>query len=182
MPITTTKGIVNVFSTTLRLKYSSILVTDDSIRKMAEVGFSRLLEEWLNTLEGPLISDELRTAILKGNTKKAPGCDGIGLSLFQATWNTLKDDWIDLFSQMFVPGNLTEQQERGVVVCIPKTTRPSQPSDYRQITLLNTEYQILARNVANRIRPTLEDLLHPRQFCGRPIIPSSRRMRRCKRQ
>jgi hypothetical protein len=53
-------------------------------------------------------------------------------------------------------------------VCIPKTTRPSQPSDYRPITLLNTDYKFMARIVANRIRPTLEDLLHPSQFFGRP--------------
>jgi hypothetical protein len=103
---------------------------------MAEAGVSRLSEEWRKTLDGPLTSDELRTAIIKGNTKKTPGRDGIGLSLFQATWNTLKDDWIDLFSQIFVPGNLTEQQKRVVVMCIPKTTRPSQPSDYRPTTLV----------------------------------------------
>jgi hypothetical protein len=125
MPTTTTKGIVNLFSISQRLKYCPLRVTDESIRKMAEAGVFRLSVEWRNTLDGPIASDELRTAIIKGNTKKAPGRDGIGLSLFQATWNTLKDD----ISQMFVPGNLTEQQKRGVVVCIPKTTRPSQPSD-----------------------------------------------------
>jgi len=164
----TTKDIVNVFSTALRLKYSPIRVTDESIGKMEEAGFVRLSEEWRNALYGPLTSDELHTAITKGQTKKAPGRDGIGLSLFQDTWNTIKDDWLDLFSQMFVPGNLTEQQKRGVVVCIPKTTRPTQPSDYRPITLLNTDYKTLARLLANQMRPTLEELLHPSQFCGRP--------------
>jgi hypothetical protein len=143
-------------------------VTDERIRKMTEAGFSRLSEEWRNTLDGPLTSDELCTAIIKGNNRKAPGRNGIGLSLFQATLNTLKDDWIDLFSHMFFPDNLTEQQKRGVVVFIPKTTRPSQPSVYSPITLLNTDYKILARIVTNWIRPTLEDLLHPSQFCGRP--------------
>jgi hypothetical protein len=69
---------------------------------------------------------------------------------------------------MVVPGNLTEAKKRGVVVSISETTRPSQPSDYRPITLLNTDYKILARIVANRIRTTLEDLLHPNKFCGRP--------------
>jgi hypothetical protein len=132
---------------------------------MREVGFSRMSEEWQNTLDGPLTADELRTAIRKGNTKNAPGRDGIGLRLFQTTWNTLKDGWIDLFSQMFVPGNLTEQK-CGLVVCIPKR-RPSQTSDYRPITLLNTDYKILARIVASRNRPTLDELLHPSQFCGR---------------
>ena len=98
--------------------------------------------------------------------KKGPGRDGIVICLFQATFNALKD-WLDLFSQMFAPGNLTEQQKRGVV-CITKTTRPKQPSDYRPITLLNTDYKILARIVANQFRPTLQELLHPSQFCGRP--------------
>ena len=34
--------------------------------------------------------------------------------------------------------------------------------------MVNTDYKILARIMANRIRPTLEELLHPRQYCGRP--------------
>jgi hypothetical protein len=113
MPTTTTKGKMNVFSTFLLLKYSILLVTDESIRKMEEVGLPRMSEEWKHTLDGLLTAEELRTAIRKGNTKNAPGRDGIGLSLFHTTWNTKKDDWIDLFSQMFVPGNITEQQTWG---------------------------------------------------------------------
>jgi hypothetical protein len=85
MPTTTTKGIVHVFSTSPLLKYSPLRVTEESIRKMAEAWFSLLSEEWRNTLDGPLTSDELSTAIIKGNDKKAPGRDGIGLSLIQVT-------------------------------------------------------------------------------------------------
>jgi hypothetical protein len=69
---------------------------------------------------------------------------------------------------MFITKNLSDQQKRGVIVCIPKTTRPHQPSDYRPITRLNTAYKILARIMVNRIRPTLEELLHPSQYCGLP--------------
>jgi hypothetical protein len=78
MPTTSTKGIVYVFSTSLRHKYSPLRVTEESIIKMAEAGVSRLSEEWRNTLHGPLTSNELRTAIIKGNTKKAPGRHVIG--------------------------------------------------------------------------------------------------------
>ena len=40
MPTTTTKkGVVNVFSTSLRLKYIPLRVTDETIRKMEEAGF-----------------------------------------------------------------------------------------------------------------------------------------------
>jgi len=40
------------------------------------------------------------------------------------------------------------------------------PSDYRPITLLNTDYKILGRIVASPLRPILAELLHPSQHGG----------------
>jgi hypothetical protein len=71
-----------------------------------------------------------------------------------------------LFNQMYNDGIEQYQQKRGLVVCIPKKTVPTQPADYRPITFLNTEYKILARIIANRLRTILEELLHPSQHCG----------------
>jgi hypothetical protein len=69
---------------------------------------------------------------------------------------------------MFAANNVSEQQIRGLIVCIPKTARRHPPSDNRPITLLNTDYKIMAHILSNRVRPTLEELLHPSQYCGRP--------------
>jgi hypothetical protein len=71
-----------------------------------------------------------------------------------------------LFKQMYNDGKIRDQQKHGLVVCIPKKTVPTQPADYRRITLLNTDYKILARIIANRLRPILCELLHPSQHCG----------------
>ena len=49
-----------------------------------------------------------------------------------------------------------------------KTDIPTTPADYRLITLLNTDYKILARIIGNRLRPTLSEVLHPSQYCGVP--------------
>jgi hypothetical protein len=38
-------------------------------------------------------------------------------------------------------------------------------ADYQTITLLNTDYKILARNITHRIHPVLEHLQET-QFCG----------------
>ena len=51
-------------------------------------------------------------------------------------------------------------------MCIPKTHGPYKPADYRPITLLNTDYKIVAKIIANRLRPLLSELLHPSQCCG----------------
>ena len=47
-----------------------------------------------------------------------------------------------------------------------KIPRPTRPEDYRTLTLLNEDFKFLARIIANRIRPWINDLLHPSQHCG----------------
>lgn len=53
-------------------------------------------------------------------------------------------------------------------MCIPKWTRSTHPADFRPITLLNTVNKILARIIASKIRPALEELLRTSQYCGVP--------------
>ena len=38
--------------------------------------------------------------------------------------------------------------------------------DYRPLTLLGADFKFLARIIANRIRPWINDLHHPSQRCG----------------
>jgi len=63
---------------------------------------------------------------------------------------------------------VSAQQKHGVIVCLPKSSDPTTPVDFRPITLLNTDYKIMARIIAYQLRPMTEELLHPSQFCGVP--------------
>ena len=104
----------------------------------------------------------------KGDCNKAPGRDDICLKFFKVNWDSIKDDMLVPFNQMYLDGRIMEQQTHGVVVCIPKTDIPTTPVDYRPITLLNIDYKILARIIANRLRSTLAYMPHPNQHCGVP--------------
>jgi len=73
-----------------------------------------------------------------------------------------------LFNQMLGDWQLSERQKEGFIVCIPKNARPHTPDDYRPITLLYTDYKILAGLIAAHVRPILAELLHPIQYCGVP--------------
>ena len=50
----------------------------------------------------------------------------------------------------------------------PENARPHTPEDYRSITLLKTDYKILARLIAASVRPILAELLYPSPYCGVP--------------
>jgi Reverse transcriptase (RNA-dependent DNA polymerase). len=69
---------------------------------------------------------------------------------------------------MYLDGRIIEQKKHGLVVCIAKTDIPTTPADYSLITLLNTDYKIIARIIANRLRPTISDVLYPSQYSGVP--------------
>jgi len=59
------------------------------------------------------------------------------------------------------------QQNKGIIVCLPKQNGKQTPEGYRPITLLNTDYKILARIIAQRIRPVMGKLQES-QYCGVP--------------
>ena len=165
---TSARDIVRVFSEHMQKKYCPIQVDEDCVRRMLETDHGSMPEEGKNMLEIPITTEELKTAVYKGNIKKSPGRDGIALEFFTVLWDAIAGDMGALFTQMLHDRQLTERQKQGVIVCIPKNVSPKTPEDYRPITLLNTDYKILARLIAVHVRPFLSELLHPSQHCGVP--------------
>ena len=53
-------------------------------------------------------------------------------------------------------------------MCTPKSDKTVAPDNFRPITLLNTDYKILARKVEGRVRPALVEVLNASQHCGVP--------------
>jgi hypothetical protein len=51
---------------------------------------------------------------------------------------------LTIFNRMYLNGKIMGPQKHGIIVRIPKTDSSSAPADYRPITLLNTDYTILA--------------------------------------
>jgi hypothetical protein len=160
---TTTRGILTIFVGHMKRKYGPIQVIDECVDQMVSAGHLRVAERWGDTLDRPITAEELQTVVHRVTGNKVPGGDGICMEFFKKNWNTIKDDMLLMFNQMYSTGIIRDQQKHGIVVCIPKTTTPKTPADYRPITLLNTDYKILARTVANRLRPILAELLHPSQ-------------------
>jgi hypothetical protein len=61
---------------------------------------------------------------------------------------------VKIFNQIFWDGLITPGQ-KSVIISLPKKRGTNEPSDFRHITLLNTDYKILALIVVQRLWPVL---------------------------
>ena len=125
-------------------------------------------QKYRTHLEQPITSEEVYQAIRVGTKRKTPGIDGICLEFYATHWKMIQTEMTQLMNNMFMNKSLTEKQNRGILISIPKNPHADTPDSYRPISLLNTEYKLLARIMANRLKPILEEQLPTGQYCGVP--------------
>lgn len=110
------------------------------VTQIENAGLQTIAKEWNDRLALTITADELKTMVYRGVSTKAPERDAISLDFFKTNWETMHEDTLELFNKTYMDGKMREQQKHGLVICFPKTSKPSTPAEYRPITLLNTDY------------------------------------------
>ena len=174
------KGNIRAYRSFLRRKYEPIAVDEvcrvDSRSRAA--GVTDSLERSVGTVHLTGGSTHLR---VKRGKNKAPGSDGIGLEFYKANWASIQGYIGAMINEMFTKRNVSAQQKHGVIVCLPKSCDPTTLEVFRPITLLNTNYKIMARIIAYRLRPMMKKLLILANVAGCREGPSLWRWRPCVR-
>jgi hypothetical protein len=93
-------------------------------------------------------------ALRAGTRQKGPGIDGMVLEFYTANWDAIKSGLQELLNQMFLHNKIATQQKHAIVLCLPKSIYPT-PDGYRPISLLTTEYKLLARIMARVVPPKI---------------------------
>ena len=125
-------------------------------------------QRYKDHLEKPITSDEVYRAIRAGAKKKTPGIDGICLEFYAAQWTLISAELTQVLNDMFMHKRLTRTHKQGILICLPKAPNGNTPHEYRPISLLTTEYKLLARIMANRLKVIFEDQTLTGQYCGMP--------------
>jgi hypothetical protein len=82
------------------------------------------------------------------------------------TWETIKDDILQIVNKMYNAELITDQQKYGIIFCISKRPLPTHVEDYRPLTIRNTDFKLVTKITVNLLRPLMEDLLQSSQHCG----------------
>eukprot|EP00253_Pinus_taeda_P024895 PITA_24895 len=112
----------------------------------------------------PITEKEIINVIWAMEADKAPRPDGFTFHFFKTCWHIIKADL-----QKMIRGFMTKPKIGGgtnstYLALIPKDTNPETFSRFRPISLCNASYKILAKLLANRIKPLLKRVISNSQI------------------
>ena len=92
---------------------------------------------------------------------KTPGSDGLPAEFYKVFWKEISTTLIRALNYSYESGQLSITQRRGIIKLIPKKdAEPYFITNWRPLTLLNCDYKIAAKSIANRIKTVLPDLIN----------------------
>jgi hypothetical protein len=106
---------------------------------------------------------EVKRALKGTRTGTSPGLDGIPADLYRR----FKPIFLPLLSRLYSAtgssGRLPPGFLDGLIALIYKQGDRADPNNYRPITLLGSDYRLLAKVLANRLGPLLPSIISPEQ-------------------
>jgi hypothetical protein len=92
---------------------------------------------------------------------KAPRPDGFPVEFYQACWEIIKNDLMDLFRE-FHNGDLPLYSLNfGTIILLPKSRDMTRIQQYRPICLLNVSFKIFTKVATNRIFQIAQKVISP---------------------
>ena len=138
----------------------------------------RLDEKKKEYLENDITSTEILDALKKHKNNKSPGPDGIPIEFYKLYWPVVGTDLLEVFRKGLDDSRLAHSQYIAVIKLLyKKGPREEIKKNWRPISLLNTDYKLLSKVLAERIKSVLPEIIHRDQkggISGRYIGDNSR--------
>ena len=170
----------------LQLGDNSVINTDDKILREAKSFYEKLYstcnpqitsdyndtffpESFTETLdeqarkecEGLLSSAECFESLKTMAPNKSPGTDGLPAEFYKVFWKDIEQFLLNALNCAYTKGCLSITQRRGLITLVPKKNKPiNLLKNWRPITLLNCDYKIAAKSIANRMKKILSKIIN----------------------
>ena len=121
----------------------------------------KLTEEEKLSIEGQITEIQCRKVLDSFKKLKTPGNDGLPIEFYLTFWQTIKDVLIESYNESFNKKEMTITQKQAIITLIEKKGKDrSKISNWRPISLLNVDYKIATKVIANRIIPLIPKLIN----------------------
>eukprot|EP00253_Pinus_taeda_P009447 PITA_09447 len=114
-------------------------------------------------LNRPVEEEDVNEVLKDMQNGKAPGPDGFNVDFFKACWHIVKEDIVNVVEDSRRRKTILKALNTSFISLIPKHDTTQSADKYRPIALCNVVYKIIAKIVANRLKPLLSSLLSKEQ-------------------
>ena len=129
-----------------------------------DIQFNSVTDEDNKILEQNISEKEILDSVKQLKKSKSPGSDGFTSEFYQFFWTDIKHPLTESIHYSFQKGELSIEQKRGILTLIPKKNKDRlYLQNWRPITLLNTDYKIIAKILANRLQKVLPYVINEDQ-------------------
>ena len=99
----------------------------------------RLNSREVEVLELPFTEEEIYSALMEMNGDKTPSLDGFIVAFWQACWDFVKEEIVDLFKEFYDQISFSKSLNTTFLVLIPKKGGAEDLGDFRPISLLGVQ-------------------------------------------
>ena len=155
--------------------YEELYRTDESIafNISNETGI-KLTQQQKLLLEKEISFEEVKTSLFSMSCDKVPGCNGLTVSFYKAFFDNLKDPLWRMYQEVLdKTGVFGNSSKKGLISLIPKHQKDTRKlQNLRPLTLLCTDFKVLAKTMATRLKEVLPHIIGEQQngfMAGRHI-------------
>ena len=113
-----------------------------------------------------LTMEEIETSKQEQNKKGSPGIDGLPPQFYDWAWDIIKDDFHEVLNNCYLAQEMPTSMKTAVVTLIPKKGDSKEIKNWRPVSLLTTDYKILAKIITKRLQEDIENEIATEQKCA----------------
>lgn len=170
--VTDTVSILNEEYNFYNELYNSVQINNDSLENFTSIITPDVSDIDRDSCDKDISISEIQEALTAMAKKKSPGSDGLTVEFYVHFWQLLNDILFKLYKTIEKERIMSRTMRHGLISLIYKKGDRRELKNWRPISLLNVDYKILARVMANRLKYVLPKIISPNQTCcvvGRDI-------------
>ncbi len=151
-----------------RSLYTAGNISPESQRLLLDNIDRTLSPEESSNLEDFISEDEAIKALRQMAPNKTPGKDGLTSEFWTAYWDIFGFSLVEVLNSSWVRGLLPKSMASATLSLLYKKGDALSLENWRPVSLLNVDYKIFSKCLANRLRNVMPVLTHRSQSCGVP--------------